>query len=640
MQVELITYTPEPEKVVATAAKLCYSSSDIEGLKNNLNEETVGKFITNLASIGHESPFEHISFTFGIEGVSRACYDKDTMVLTNDGWKYFKDVNIDKDLFCSMTDDGKIEYVNATEKIEYEYNGKLDKYKSTQIDLCVTPNHNMWVFDCHKRSPLTKIWKFIESSNMTNSAYGFEKSSLGVSTPDCPSIIIPNVKREHHKEFIGYNFVGEQVNLFLELLGIWVTDGSLSFGTIKDGKQKSGNRIQISQTKNFGRERIEYLLSKLNIRYTCNEQDYRISNQPLFDWLVDNFIDGKNTHKTYYLTLPRWMFYKLSATNMKHFLYGVFIGNGSHHALTHEQLLSNNISIFETGAGFNIYTGSEHFANDLVEMALLCGLCGNKRLAQTRPRTFPNGHTTLDCKQSYIVSILTKGYHFFRTKSNKSYIDYNDKVYCVNLEKYHKLYVMRNGRACWCGNCTHQLVRHRIASYSQKSQRYVSEDNFEYIMPKAIAESSFCSDVFKDTMKTINDAYKDIENCLKNKFTEEFINIGMDDKTAENKAKRIAAENARAVLPNACETKIIVTMNARSLFNFFRHRCCNRAQDEIRELATEMYKLVYAIAPNIFKYSGPSCVVLGRCPEGKMTCGKLNEMKEKFEDIRNNDRKE
>lgn len=630
MKVELITYTPNPEKVVATAAKLCYSSSDISTLQDNLTEDKISDFVNMLASMHHESPFEHASFTFGIEGVSRACYDKDTMVLTNGGWKYFKDVNIDKDLFCSMTDDGKIEYVNATEKIEYEYNGKLDKYKSTQIDLCVTPNHSMWVFDYHKRSPLTKIWKFIESSNMTNGAYGFEKSSLGVSTPDCPSILIPNVKREHHKEFIGYNFVGEQVNLFLELLGIWVTDGSLSFGTIKDGKQTSGNRIQISQTKNFGRERIEYLLSKLNIKYTYNEQGYRISNQPLFDWLVDNFIDGKNTRKTYYLTLPRWMFYRLSATNMKHFLYGVFIGNGSHHTLTHEQLLSNNISIFETGAGFNIYTGSEYFANDLVEMALLCGLCGNKRLAQIRPRTFPNGHTTLDCKQSYIVSILTQGYHLFRTKSNKSYIDYNDKVYCVNLEKYHKLYVMRNGRACWCGNCTHQLVRHRIASYSQKSQRYVNENDFDYIMPEAIRNDDYCYDVFKDTMRCINDAYKDIEDCLEKKYTKEFIEQGMDEKTAKNKASKIAAENARAVLPNACETKIIVTMNARSLFNFFAHRCCNRAQDEIRELATEMYKLVYAIAPNIFKYSGPNCVASGKCPEGNMCCGKMKEMKEKF----------
>ena len=183
---------------------------------------------------------------------------------------------------------------------------------------------------------------------------------------------------------------------------------------------------------------------------------------------------------------------------------------------------------------------------------------------------------------------------------------------------------------------THQLVRHRIASYSQKSQRYVSEDNFEYIIPKAIEESEYCLDVFNDTMKTINDAYKDIESCLEKEFTKQFIEQGMDEKSAKSKASKIAAENARAVLPNACETKIVVTMNARSLFNFFAHRCCNRAQDEIRELATEMYKLVYAIAPNIFKYSGPNCVATGKCPEGKMTCGKMIEMKEKFEDIKNN----
>lgn len=180
---------------------------------------------------------------------------------------------------------------------------------------------------------------------------------------------------------------------------------------------------------------------------------------------------------------------------------------------------------------------------------------------------------------------------------------------------------------------THQLVRHRIASYSQKSQRYVSEDNFEYIMPEAIRESDYCYDVFKDTMRCINDAYKDIEDCLEKKFTKEFIDNGMDEKTAKSKASRLAAENARAVLPNACETKIIVTMNARSLFNFFKHRCCNRAQDEIRQLATEMYKLVYAIAPNVFKNAGPDCVTQGRCPEGSMSCGKAKEMKEKFKEI-------
>jgi thymidylate synthase (FAD) len=181
---------------------------------------------------------------------------------------------------------------------------------------------------------------------------------------------------------------------------------------------------------------------------------------------------------------------------------------------------------------------------------------------------------------------------------------------------------------------THQLVRHRIASYSQKSQRYVSENDFEYIMPKAIADSQFCTDVFNDTMKCIKDAYRDIESCLTKTFTQQFLDSGLDEKTANNKAKRAAAENARAVLPNACETKIIVTMNARSLFNFFNHRCCNRAQDEIRKLATEMYKLVYKVAPNIFKNAGPTCVSTGHCPEGKMTCGKMIEMRKTYTLIR------
>lgn len=92
----------------------------------------------------------------------------------------------------------------------------------------------------------------------------------------------------------------------------------------------------------------------------------------------------------------------------------------------------------------------------------------------------------------------------------------------------------------------------------------------------------------------------------------------------------IPKEDARYILPNACSTSIVVTMNARSLFNFFKHRCCNRAQEEIRNLANEMLRLCKEVAPQIFKYAGPSCVMLGRCPEGKMSCGKANEMKEKY----------
>ena len=625
MKVTLLAHTPEPEKIIAVAAKMCYSASSFAELANGLTDDKVKEFIDMLMGLGHESPIEHVSFTFAIEGISRSCYDKDTMVLTNHGWKLFKDVDIHNDMLCSMNDNRMIEYVRAVDKIEYEYDGLMDVYKSSQVDLVVTPNHNMWVYDHEKRSPITRTWKFIPSEEVTNSRYGFDKSSNGTSTKHIESIVIPSVCRKNHKISYGHKFTGNDINLFLELLGIWVTDGSLSYGIKHNGVQKSGNRIQISQIKKFGRDRIEYLLTKLNIHYRSTPNAFLISDQALFDWLVKNFIHGSDTHKSYYLKLPRWMFTDLSSVNMCSFLEGVFIGNGTHHEYTHEYLIENNLSIFSTGSGFNIYTGSENFANDLVEMALLAGLCGNKRYVKPRYRIFPNGKSVM-CKQQYIVSILNEGYHIFKTFPNKHQIHYNDNVYCLELEKYHKLYVMRNGRACWCGNCSHQLVRHRIASYSQKSQRYVNEAQFEYVTPPVIAEDESLTNQFDGAMKTIQATYNELRDTLIEKYKSE----GMDEKDARKKAN----EDARFVLPNACTTSIIVTMNIRSLFNFFKHRCCNRAQWEIRAVAKEMYKYCFATAPNIFKYAGPACYTTGSCSEGKMTCGKATMIRNEYDKLK------
>ena len=112
---------------------------------------------------------------------------------------------------------------------------------------------------------------------------------------------------------------------------------------------------------------------------------------------------------------------------------------------------------------------------------------------------------------------------------------------------------------------THQLVRHRLASYSQQSQRYVAEHDFEYILPPSIAERPEASERFKALMENIQQAYNDL------------VEAG------------VPKEDARYVLANATETKIVVTMNARSLMHFFNLRCCNRAQWEIRELAYKMY---------------------------------------------------
>ena len=176
---------------------------------------------------------------------------------------------------------------------------------------------------------------------------------------------------------------------------------------------------------------------------------------------------------------------------------------------------------------------------------------------------------------------------------------------------------------------THQLVRHRIASYSQQSQRYVKLDQFEYVVPPAIQENEEAKELFLKAMEEDQRYYNEITDILSNKLYDEYIKEGLSEKEARRKAEKEAIEDARYVFPNACETKIVFTMNARTLLNFFRLRCCNRAQWEIRALATEMLKEVKKVYPVLVKNAGPACIN-GPCPEGNMTCGKIKEVRETF----------
>lgn len=168
---------------------------------------------------------------------------------------------------------------------------------------------------------------------------------------------------------------------------------------------------------------------------------------------------------------------------------------------------------------------------------------------------------------------------------------------------------------------SHQLVRHRIASYSQQSQRYVKLKQFEYIVPPEIEKDADTRKIFINAMENSQKAYDQLADILKEKH----IKDGIEPISAEKKA----IEDARYVFPNACETKVIFTMNARSLMNFFKHRCCNRAQWEIRNLADKMLILAKEVAPILFQYAGPSCVN-GICPEGRMTCGNVEDVRKKY----------
>ena len=143
---------------------------------------------------------------------------------------------------------------------------------------------------------------------------------------------------------------------------------------------------------------------------------------------------------------------------------------------------------------------------------------------------------------------------------------------------------------------THQLVRHRIASFSQQSQRYVSLTEPSYVVPETIKADPELLKIYGEAMEAIWEAYRKL-------------------------SVSVPAEDARYVLPNGCTTNITITMNARELLHFFSLRCCNRAQREIRGMADLMLGICREVSPAIFRDAGPPCI-RGHCPEGKLTCGK------------------
>ncbi len=152
--------------------------------------------------------------------------------------------------------------------------------------------------------------------------------------------------------------------------------------------------------------------------------------------------------------------------------------------------------------------------------------------------------------------------------------------------------------------CSHQMVRHRIASFTQQSQRYVNLKTFDYIIPPKIANNTEAMTEYKKIIKKIKGGYKDL------------LKLG------------IPKEDIRYLLPNATSTNLIMTMNARSLLHFFSLRCCMRAQWEVREVANKMLQQVKNVSPIIFANAGAPCE-RGFCPEGDLTCGRLEKIKRK-----------
>jgi len=225
--------------------------------------------------------------------------------------------------------------------------------------------------------------------------------------------------------------------------------------------------------------------------------------------------------------------------------------------------------------------------------------------------SYPEEVVAMAAKLCYSPSDLKSLKKRIKTKDQKSFVEKLMRMgHMSSIEHASFTFAIEGiSRAC-----SHQLVRHRLASYSQQSQRYVSEAmGFNYIIPPTIKADRELKKYFKDFMAQAQRAYDEIVRRLHERGIK----------------GELANQDARFVLPNAAETKVMVTMNARELLHFFRMRCCRRSQWEIRQVAEEMLKIGRKVAPKIFERGGPACL-FGPCPEGEYSCGKMKEVREQY----------
>lgn len=179
-----------------------------------------------------------------------------------------------------------------------------------------------------------------------------------------------------------------------------------------------------------------------------------------------------------------------------------------------------------------------------------------------------------------------------------------------------------------------QLVRHRIASYSVQSGRYVKRSSPDFVTPMLIEQCPSALELYNKTLNDTMTAYNELVDMLMWEQIGQFIDLAQHTdidslqafkdnyKKEHMKFEKIAIENARYVYPQSLATKLTVTMNARTLMNFMKHRTCRRAQDEIQEMAWAMLEEVEKVAPILAKYMGASCLTKNKCSEGAMSCGK------------------
>lgn len=583
MKVELLEHTPNPEKLVASAAKLCYSKkADIQSLMDDLTPMNINSFVARLESMHHESPMEHISFTFGIEGVSRAllaqitrhrigasfsvrsqrycsendfdyiipesikkhekhcvrykalmaeignfydklvelgvpkedarmvlpnacatrmivtmnarelfhfaalrccCYDDKTEVLTDKGWKYFRDLDKTEKFYSMNPDTFKTELVEAQDYIDELYSGRMISVKSQSIDLLTTPNHKMFVSYSYDN----KKFKFDDADKCNNHKRVLMKKNcnrISGKMADTFTIPAPNISGANSKKGKKQNFSKKTVSIkdFMTFLGMYISDGyACKVGYHYNVGISKGNKEKI--------DKYADILSRLTDNSIAVFQEksgawkIQVHDRRLYDY-----------------------FSKLGKVKDKHIPNELFEYDSSILEYLFEGLADGDMNNTHT-----IYsTISPQLANDFSRLCLHLGIstttCVIDRVGDQRPIKASNGaceHLITTRNVEYSISINRhKNEPIIKSNTNNAFSEaqYSGHVYCVNLKKNHLLYVRRNGKAVWCGNCRAQWEIRALANEMVRQVKEIAPTLFKHL-GAACVQNGFCPEGAKSCGK-------------------------------------------------------------------------------------------------------------------------------------------
>jgi thymidylate synthase ThyX len=558
------------ELIVEFGGRACYRSWE-PGLNPNVTKVRTDQreYFANILRSAHGSVMEHASYSFALRNVSRVfCYDAETEVLTDDGWKAWPDVDGSEAFATVNPDSGSLEYQEATEHFVGDYDGEMYRVRSEQVDLLVTPNHRMWVkaHDTQANKRGEEPYRIRHANEIFGKRVAYQKT-VEWQGQETGTVAIPGTKRiwqtrnratNTTRHYLGSEFPLEE---FARFLGHWLAEGSIN-----------GHQIAIAQNRG---ERLDAMAENVRAmglpayQVATGHGAVRTQNIALRDSLA---ACGRRAHEK---CIPRYV-HEWGPGILRIFLEAYVDGDGSRR---------------KDGNHTVIYTTSKRMADELQVLAIKAGWSANIRVDDRTglERVLPTGQRFRNPRACYIVSLVktrTRPLVNHNGAKNDSWQPYKGKVYCVKVPN-GLLIVRRNGKPVVSGN-THELVRHRAGSaFSQESLRYVRLTDIGFRVPPAL--------------EPVRDQVLAIVEQLEEFQVSAAAELGIDAEGVPFHVKKEVTSALRRLAPIGLSTDIVWTANVRTLRHVIEMRTADGAEEELRSVFAEIASIMQAEAPGLFQ---------------------------------------